>query len=106
MYGKILLWAWSNMIIDYKKIFILIILIFLGFADVQAANAYKNELTKVSLSPIGSGDVKVTLYMSKPYTEPLRLLKKNDGEFLYNGLYMFSTIRRGRRGVVTENDLI
>lgn len=82
MYGKILLWAWSNMIIDYKKIFILIILIFLGFADVQAANAYKNELTKVSLSPIGSGDVKVTLYMSKPYTEPLRLLKKNDGEFV------------------------
>ncbi|MBQ7450033.1 hypothetical protein IJS77_01340 [bacterium] len=39
-------------------------------------------MTKVSLSPIGSGDVKITLYMAKPYSEPLRLLKKNDGEFV------------------------
>ena len=70
------------MVIDYKKIFILIILLFLGFADVKAGNAYKNELTKVGLTSIGSGDVKVTLYMAKPYTEPLRLLKKNDGEFV------------------------
>ena len=48
----------------------------------KADGAYKNELTKVSLSPIGASDVKVTLYMAKPYTEPLRLLKKNDGEFV------------------------
>ena len=70
------------MIINFKKIFILIILLFLSFTDVKAGNAYKNELTKVGLSSIGSGDVKVTLYMAKPYTEPLRLLKKNDGEFV------------------------
>ena len=39
-------------------------------------------------------------------SQPVYSVKKNDGEFLYNGLYMFSAIRRGRRGVVTENDLI
>ena len=39
-------------------------------------------------------------------SQPVYSVKKNDGEFLYNGLYMFSTIRSGGRGVVTENDLI
>ena len=70
------------MVINYKKIFILLILLFLGFTKVNAGNAYKNELIRVSLSPIGSDDVKITLYMAKPYSEPLRLLKKNDGEFV------------------------
>lgn len=70
------------MVINYKKIFILLILLFLGFTDVNAGNAYKNELIRVGLTPIGSDDVKITLYMAKPYSEPLRLLKKNDGEFV------------------------
>ena len=70
------------MIIDYKKILILLAILFLGIVSVNANSAYKNELTKVSLSPVGSGDVKITLYMAKPYSEPLRLLKKNDGEFV------------------------
>ena len=70
------------MTINLKKIFILIFALFLGFVSARADGAYKNELTKVTLSPIGASDVKVTLFMTKPYTEPLRLLKKNDGEFV------------------------
>ena len=70
------------MTINFKKIFILIFALFFGFVFANADGAYKNELTKVTLSPIGASDVKVTLYMAKPYTEPLRLLKKNDGEFV------------------------
>lgn len=70
------------MIVNIKKILILIAILFLGVMSSYADGSYKNELTKVKLSPIGSDDVKITLYMAKPYSEPLRLLKKNDGEFV------------------------
>ncbi len=38
-------------------------------------------------------------------SQPVYSVKKNDGEFLYNGLYMFSVIRGSGRIIVTENDL-
>ena len=65
-----------------KKLFIIIVTLFAGVVFAVAESSYKNELTKVSLSPIGADDVKITLFMAKPYTEPLRLLRKNDSEFV------------------------
>ena len=65
-----------------KKFLILIFIFLIGCVNSFADGSYKNELTKVKLSSIGGDDVKITLYMAKPYSEPLRLLKKNDGEFV------------------------
>ena len=67
---------------NIKKILILVFILFIGCLTSFADGSYKNELTKVVLSHIGREDVKISLYMAKPYSEPLRLLKKNDGEFV------------------------
>lgn len=70
------------MTINIKKFIIFTTVLFLGLLNVNAEGSYKNELVKVGFSPLGVNDVKVTLHMSKPYSEPLRLLKKNDSEFV------------------------
>ena len=70
------------MTVNVKKFLIVLFILFGGISASVADGSYKNELTKVSLTPIGRDDVKITLYMAKPYSEPLRLLRKNDGEFV------------------------
>ena len=70
------------MTINYKKTLILIVTLFFTVIGAFGGNAYKNELIKVGFTPLGVNDVKVTLYTSKPYSEPLRLLRKNDSEFV------------------------
>ena len=65
-----------------KKICSFLLILFLFVSNALADNAYKNELTKIGFSQLGASDVKITLYMVKPYSEPLRLLKKNESEFV------------------------
>ena len=65
-----------------KKISIFLILLFFALTNAFSNNAYKNELLKVDLSQIGANDVKITLFTDKPYSEPLRLLRKSDSEFV------------------------
>ena len=67
---------------NLKKALIIISVLLFSTINVIGANAYKNELIRVGFSPLGVNDVKITLYTSKPYSEPLRLLKKNDSEFV------------------------
>ena len=68
--------------LNLKKVLIITFALFSGAINVFGANAYKNELIRVGFSSLGVNDVKITLYTSKPYSEPLRLLKKNDSEFV------------------------
>lgn len=65
-----------------KKILVLLSIIIFNLASVYATSEYKNELVKVGFSNLGVHDVKITLYTAKPYSEPLRVLKKNDSEFV------------------------
>ncbi len=65
-----------------KKIYSLIFLIFFCVTNALASDTYKNELTRIGFSKLGGSDVKITLYTAKPYSEPLRILKKNDSEFV------------------------
>lgn len=65
-----------------KKILVLSISLFIYIGSAVSQDSYKNELMRVGFSNLGVSDVKVTLYTAKPYSEPLRFLKKNDSEFV------------------------
>ena len=46
---------------NIKRFLILLFVLFFGASISFADGSYKNELTKVGLSPIGKDDVKITL---------------------------------------------
>ena len=51
-----------SMTVNVKKFLIVLFILFGGISASVADGSYKNELTKVSLTPIGRDDVKITLY--------------------------------------------
>ena len=70
----------KNNRIKYYLFFLCVLLIKTQFAC--AAETFHNNLLKADLSPSSLGGVKIILYTSKPYSEPIVVNKKSDYEYV------------------------
>lgn len=70
-----------NFIKKHKYFFILIFALFIGIQVVSADNLFQNNLLKIDLSKTSSG-IKVTLYTSKPFKEPIKAFQKGDPKYV------------------------
>lgn len=72
----------NNIRINKYLYFILLCTLFIGAHIVRANETFQNSLLKLDFYKSPSGGIKVTLYTSKPYNEPVSVNKKSDFEYV------------------------